>query len=117
MIIFGWGKTRVKDFGPAYRTTCPNCIRLVSMHYIKRRKWFSLFFVPVIPYTASHRLECPICLHGFELTREQTKDAESLSASHGALQRGAITNDEYDHRARSFWFGREAPPTPPRDWR
>jgi hypothetical protein len=119
VVIFGFGKARTNDLGPAYPTTCPHYINLVSMHYVKRRKWFSLFFVPVVPYTASHRLECPVCSRGSELTSEQAKAAKELCASHAALVSGAITTDEYDNRARTFWFGREVPRpiTPPRDWR
>src|SRR5256885_3254529 len=50
-IIFGWGRGRPEDKGAVAPATCPNCKNEVLFRYIVARKWFTLFFIPVIPYS------------------------------------------------------------------
>lgn len=102
MIIFGWGGGRAKDFGPALPTDCPNCNNEVVLRYYTSTKWFSLFFIPVIPYNKRHLLICPICTWGLNLTPAQVPPARSLVASVAALQSGQLSADAFGQQVASF---------------
>lgn len=56
--IFGWGKTTVTDYGSLNASYCGNCNNMSSKHLIKIRKWFTLFFIPVIPYESNYQILC-----------------------------------------------------------
>lgn len=59
-IIFGWiPQTRKRG---QYFRECSTCNRQTSHSIETRRTWFTLFFLPVIPLGASHKVErCNLC--------------------------------------------------------
>ena len=61
MIIFGWGHRTTNDFGPTLALNCPNCKNDSWWHLVSYKTWFTLFFIPVIPYESEHLLLCEIC--------------------------------------------------------
>ena len=71
MIIFGWGKVTNKKYGPTMVTKCPNCHNETWLQLYMYRKWFTLFFIPVIPYSTNHLLLCEVCSQGVELKGEK----------------------------------------------
>lgn len=68
MIIFGWGGGKPRDRGPAVATRCPACENESVHRYYTATKWFTLFFIPVIPYQTKHFLVCPRCMRAGVLT-------------------------------------------------
>ena len=46
--IFGWGRTTDKDAGEAIPVHCFNCNNDVYWHLRSVKKWFTLFFIPVL---------------------------------------------------------------------
>jgi hypothetical protein len=38
---------------------------------VRARDWFTLFFIPVLPYETKYFLECPSCKNAFELKNEE----------------------------------------------
>lgn len=75
MIIFGWGRRMTKDHGPGQGILCPNCRNNTRFHLIVRRTWFTLFFIPVIPYETMYMEICPICSRGQQVTKDQFQAA------------------------------------------
>ncbi|MBQ2883560.1 MAG: zinc-ribbon domain-containing protein [Alphaproteobacteria bacterium] len=57
-IIFGWGFTTksVKGF---FLSGCPKCG--LRLQVIKITKWFTLFFIPIFPYSRKLYLYCERC--------------------------------------------------------
>lgn len=71
LIVFGWGHQKRYDFGPVAMARCEHCGNNVGWRLLEVSVWFSLFFVPVFPYSRRRFLLCPICSYGLELTTEQ----------------------------------------------
>ena len=67
MIIFGFGRTTFKDCGPDIPVMCERCRNDVSYHFIERKKWFTLFFIPILPYSSSKLVICPVCSNAVEM--------------------------------------------------
>ncbi|HEY3782267.1 MAG TPA: zinc ribbon domain-containing protein [Fimbriimonadaceae bacterium] len=81
MLIFGWGRrtnTKLGQFGPA---PCPRCHNNALYQHIKQRRWFSLFFIPVIPYETHEFLVCEICSNGWLMSAGQSPEAMMQSLS------------------------------------
>ena len=60
-IIFGWGHVRTTHLWNTAELTCPNCHNTTRWQVIKIQHWFTLFFLPIFPYSTKHYLKCPIC--------------------------------------------------------
>lgn len=78
MIIYGWGKTTDKIVGEYAPSQCqnPNCGVWIGRQLIKRRTWFTLFWIPIIPYKTEYFLLCANCKLGTQLSKEQFKELE-----------------------------------------
>lgn len=102
-IFFGWPK-KTKDYGPAYPVYCEHCHNDVVYHYVKARRWFTLFFLPVLPLGfASHYLVCEVCGTYADLGgRDAGKRAKQLSKTATALAEGTISRDEFSDSVSDF---------------
>jgi len=69
--IFGFGKQTVKELGTTEKIRCQNCGNVREWQYRKVTTWFSLFFIPVIPYKTTYIKSCPICKAALEVTKEE----------------------------------------------
>jgi zinc-ribbon family len=112
-IVFGWGGGRRKDHGAAVPAHCPNCRNAVMFRYFSVTKWFSLFFIPLIPYQTSHLLLCPVCTRGMRLERGQVEQAKQLVASSAAFSSGSMSHDDYEREVQAFWAGALGHALPP----
>ncbi len=77
MVIYGWGRQTLKDEGGVLPAKCPNCNNLVEWRLVRRRVWFTLYFIPIFPYTNQHWLVCPVCNMGFKLSKEGAAQARA----------------------------------------
>ncbi|SHJ08013.1 hypothetical protein SAMN02745163_01257 [Clostridium cavendishii DSM 21758] len=71
MIIWGWGKTTRKIIGAVFEHACTYCNRTDVWRLCIVRTWFTLFFIPIIPYRKKYCILCPHCGSYIELTQEQ----------------------------------------------
>ncbi len=65
--LFGWGHRTIKNFGQTLIQECHICSRTSHFSFVKTTDWFTLFFIPVIPYKTKYYLECPFCKNAFEI--------------------------------------------------
>lgn len=111
-IIFGWPK-RTKDIGPSYYVECANCNNAVMYWLVKERRWFSLFFIPVLPLSAKrYHLECEACSVYIEIEKGELANAKLAADLVKQLEAGELSEDEcFDEINRladeSTIFGRE----------
>ncbi len=70
MLIFGFGKKTFKVLGETEKKVCKKCNNERKFKYIEEKTWFSLFFLPVIPYKTRKLFICPVCSMGFEVKGE-----------------------------------------------
>jgi len=98
MLIFGWGHQTTKNFGPTFKNRCGHCNN--DDYFVLSRiiTWFTLFFIPVIPYSIKYFLSCPICQYGINLSSEQIKEIKPVAEANQALINGEITKEEYQLR-------------------
>lgn len=61
IFIFGFGHTTEKDTGKIQERYCPVCRQNVFTKIIEIKKWFTFFFIPMIPYSKSFWEVCPNC--------------------------------------------------------
>ncbi len=69
-IIWGSRQTR-KVFGSYEQARCGRCNNVVSWQLIKVTNWFTIFFIPIIPYSSRYFEQCPICSGAVSLTKEE----------------------------------------------
>lgn len=103
IFIVGLSGGKPKDYGPVVLTTCPNCRNETTFHYVKVRKSVSVYFVPVVPYSTKHYLQCPVCSRGMELTREQAQQAYLMVSKTTRFLAQELDPAEYRKAADEFW--------------
>ncbi len=81
MVIFGFGKKKVTDFGAVAQIRCLRCSNQVQYHLLHARTCLTYFFIPIIPYRSRYILQCLICGYAFELNK-----AEAQAARRGELR-------------------------------
>jgi hypothetical protein len=101
MIIYGWGRRTTKDEGPSRTYVCNNCRNTNRFRLITVKKWFTLFFIPVFPYSSDHVELCPICKQGRKIAK----------AEMDALKQEALNDQAYVTGAAAPPMA--APPSPP----
>ena len=70
-IIWGFGRQTKKSFGFVDYHVCGRCHNTTQFELVKITTWFTLFFIPVIPYHVKHFRACPICGAAQEMTKEE----------------------------------------------
>jgi hypothetical protein len=101
-IIFGW-PLREKDYGAAYPHYCTRCENQTISHLFKQRRWFSLFFIPVIPLSRGrYWMLCEICGAGNELSRSQAKAAKPMVEATRAYANGNLSREAYVQRIQGL---------------
>ena len=85
MIIFGWGRRTRTDHGVSRTYTCNNCRNVNRFRLLTVKKWFTLFFIPVIPYETTHLELCPICQSGRKIAKAELE----------ALKQEALMDQQY----------------------
>ena len=93
--IFGWGHQTVNDKGATMPLECPNCRNQVWYNLVATRSWFTLFFIPVIPYESHNYLLCQVCSQGLELAGDQVAGAEKLNLLADAFHRKELSEDQF----------------------
>jgi len=57
--LFGM-RTKAKAIGQVERA-CSKCARPTVFTAVESKRWFTLFFIPVIPLGGSHVVRCNLC--------------------------------------------------------
>lgn len=95
MIIFGWGRQTLTQIGIVYKNLCSHCHNEEYWILTRIRTWFTLFFIPIIPYSTEYFLSCPICKYGITLNNEQINTLKPLAELNQSLIDGKITETDY----------------------
>ena len=76
-VIFGFGRRTVRVLGFTAARLCGNCRNTSQWKVIKVTRWFTLFFIPIIPYSSKYVAMCPTCSRGIQV---DAKAAQGLAA-------------------------------------
>jgi hypothetical protein len=102
LIIFGM-RNRVHQHGPCVAASCPRCHNEVVLIYAVVTRFFTLFFIPVIPIKRTRMLICPICSWRREVPKESEPLALEMIGITGQWNAKQLSNDEYARRVDAFW--------------
>jgi hypothetical protein len=108
LILFGFGYRTVRDHGPTVFQRCPNCHNEVWFRLLTIRRWFTLFFIPIFPYSSQHLFLCPTCSRGADLSGADLARALQLNALAEQYAGSLIGADAY--MARVAELTGQAPP-------
>jgi hypothetical protein len=81
LFIFGWGRVTRSEVGYTKEIVCPVCSRFGQFKLVTARTWFTLFFVPVIPYEKDNYAICRTCSNGISLSDRQLIELKSGAVS------------------------------------
>lgn len=104
-ILFGWGRYTVKNHGPVETYHCEHCNNDKYWNLYTRRTWFTLFFIPIIPYSSEHLLLCPICNYGVKVDKEKFNDLKAIAECNYELMHNKITDEEHAGRIKKITAG------------
>lgn len=105
MIIFGWGHQTIKNIGPTFKNHCSHCNNEDYWTLTKYTTWFTLFFIPVIPYSIKYFLSCPVCQYGITLDSNQLEQIKPIAEANQLLIDGKITEIEYKNKVEQLGNG------------
>lgn len=80
MLFLGFGKRTYKVKGETQAQKCKKCSHERPFKIVEEKRWFTLFFIPLIPYKKRNLVVCSLCGAGYETNGEVTyieKDVES----------------------------------------
>jgi hypothetical protein len=100
--VFGWGRQTVKTHGPVEVYHCDHCNNDKHWTLYTRRTWFTLFFIPVIPYSTEHLMLCPICNYGVKVENEKFNELRAIAECNSDLINNKITREEHESRINSL---------------
>lgn len=92
MIVFGFGKVTKKVVGLVFERACQYCNSTHLWQLCIIRTWFTLFFIPIIPYSKRYCVVCPNCGSFVELTEAQFEEMK-LSVNTGKSQSEGFTKE------------------------
>ncbi len=97
-IIFGWGRQTVKSIGVVFKNLCSHCNNEEYWMLTRITTWFTLFFIPIIPYSVNYFLRCPVCKYGLTLDTKQIAQLEPIAETNQLLIDGKISKEEHQVR-------------------
>lgn len=53
---------------------CSHCGNDTSFQVVSNKSWFTLYFIPIFPFSIHYRFECSICEYGISIEREKVKE-------------------------------------------
>ena len=95
--IFGWGTQTTKEYGPVDIYHCNHCNNDKPWVVMSRTSWFTLFFIPIIPYGSDNFLICPICKYGVSLHGKKFEQAKTLAKCNAKLLANEVTGGYIKH--------------------
>ena len=70
-LLFGIGKQTIKRYGKTPEERCVHCKKSAPRYFVSVTSWFTVFFIPLIPYSMKYMLICPICNEARTVGREE----------------------------------------------
>jgi hypothetical protein len=116
IIIFGM-RRRAKQHGGCVAASCPRCHNEVVLVYLVVTRYFSLFFIPVIPISKKRMLMCPICSWQREIPKSSEHLALEMIGITEQWKAKQLGDQEYGQRVDAFWsfLSTDAPAHPGAD--
>ncbi len=103
MILIYGTKTRSKIIGKPLCLKCSHCNNASFYEFVRDTRWFTLFYIPLIPFSRKYYLKCPTCSYGFHIKSGDTinslEDFCKIATQH---QTGQISADTFIKLQKEF---------------
>lgn len=75
MVII-WGTRGMnKDLGVTRQMYhCSHCNSVSNYKVFRVRKWFTLFWIPIFPFSSKYYVTCPVCSYGANVKKQEAFD-------------------------------------------
>lgn len=74
MIIWGY-KSYQKELGQTQSTIkCSHCHNASPWQVTETGRRFTLYWIPLFPYSRKYFLACPVCQYGKEISKEEIEE-------------------------------------------
>lgn len=70
-VLFGFGHKTFNEKQLRDVTHCYHCNNVTNWILSRQTNWFTLFFIPVIPFKTEYQVYCPICKKGHKITQNE----------------------------------------------
>lgn len=104
LIIFGWGKTKVKEYGSVVPLTCEHCHNHQGWILKEISIWSTLFFISIFPYKVDYILCCPICLYGYKLNRHKFNKLIPIAQANMDYFTHKITQEQHEAKMKQLGY-------------
>ncbi|MDR1410115.1 MAG: zinc ribbon domain-containing protein [Oscillospiraceae bacterium] len=75
MIIIWGTRSKAKILGITAPQICQHCGNLVQNEVIRVMRWFTLFWIPIFPFSIKYHLACPICKNDRPVNKAEAESA------------------------------------------
>ena len=100
MLIHG-SRRQFKDTGPWLNMRCPACQQHTAWRLLEGLRWFTIYFIPIVPYARERALVCSQCGFGFQLSRFGSRSAGSIRDVARAAAAGTSTSFDLREAVRT----------------
>jgi hypothetical protein len=100
MLIHG-SRRKFKDTGPWLDLRCPACQQRTAWRLLEGLRWFTIYFIPIVPYARERALVCSQCGFGFQLTGFGSRSAASIRDVTRAVSAGTSTSFDLREAVRT----------------
>jgi hypothetical protein len=70
-LIFSLADRKTKHLGNAGVMDCPRCHNTSEWPIHQEKTYFSIFFIPLIPYRTEYLLSCPVCRQATTISEDE----------------------------------------------
>jgi ssDNA-binding Zn-finger/Zn-ribbon topoisomerase 1 len=70
-LIFSIADRKTKHLGNTGLMDCPRCNNTSAWAVHQEKTYFSIFFIPLIPYRTEYLLSCPVCRETRAISEEE----------------------------------------------
>lgn len=72
MLIIWGSRSMDKTLGETERSyECQNCHNVSHYRIFSRKEWFTLFWIPIFPFSSTHYISCPVCNFGKKIKKQE----------------------------------------------
>lgn len=97
ILIFGIDRVN-KPIGPIEEKLCPNCSNRKHWILQKTGRIFSLFFIPLIPFSSKFSIFCPICNFSLETNENDLPKYREMANLNNEALNGNLSHEEYEQK-------------------
>ncbi len=98
IFIFGFNHQKYFNEGPLEKEVCKKCRGEDFWILEKISHWFTVFFIPLIPYKTNYYKRCPICNFQLPLQKEEFEVFKVFANLNLQVIDGKISEEEYNSR-------------------